>query len=91
MTAILLDNLKELAYPEPEGIEKSADKYLEKVIFDESIPFEVRMNAKYDHTILHSLNQQREQGFQQFLQLSIAFDDAMEQYKNLFPAKATTS
>ena len=89
MTAILLDNFKERAYPEPEGLEKSADNYLEKVILDESLPFEVRMNATSEHTILHSLTQQVL--LQRFLQLSIAFDDAMEQYKNLFPSKAATS
>jgi hypothetical protein len=73
-------------FPEPDEFEKSADAYLERLVNDEAASVKVRLMAMSDVARLRMLN---DNGFQAFLQVSLALDDALEQYKNQFPPKAS--
>jgi hypothetical protein len=86
MTAAMLSGLRANKYPEPDDFEKSGDDYLQKLVSDESLPVDTRLKAMADFANIHALNQF---GFQRFLQVSSALDNALEQYKNQFPPKAS--
>ncbi len=88
MVAALLSSLREHRYPEPDNFENSADGYLQRIATDEKQPMDIRLMAAGEYASLHAHNQY---GFQRFMQLSVALDNALEQYKNQFPPKASAA
>lgn len=84
-TEFLLDYLRENRYPEPDNYASSVEGYFSGVATDETQPIDLRLSAA---TVLAAFKHPVTQGqFQEFVQLSMAYEDALGQYKRLFPIK----
>jgi hypothetical protein len=76
------DYLRVNKYPEPDDFEKSAEGYLSRVISDEELPTELRLEAA---TCLAELNYLSTLGqIQKAAMLSIVYEEALENHKRSF-------
>ena len=82
----LFDYLRENGYPEPGIYEKSADAYLSAVLENETLPISVRLKAASELGSLKFLESSAQ--VQQSIRITMAYEDALEQHKRAFPAKA---
>ena len=86
LVAHIADYLRKNQYPEPGDYEKSADDYLSKVMSDETQPIEVRLKAAASLAELNFLPSQGQA--QQYMQLTMAYEEALENHKRSFTNKA---
>jgi hypothetical protein len=78
----VLDYLKKNKYPEPDDYLKSPDEYFSSVAQNDSLPIELRLKAAAE---LGSLNYPMANGqIQNSIRLSMAIEDAIENYKKTF-------
>lgn len=76
----ILDSLNENNFPNPGTHENSIDSYLNSVVENKEVPIETRLKAA---TQLGALNSFIGQGnIQNYIRISMACEDAVEQYKN---------
>lgn len=78
----VLDYLKTNKYPEPEDYLKSPDEYFSSVSQDDSVPIEVRLKAAAEIGALNYLIANGQ--IQNSIRLSMAIEDAIEDYKKTF-------
>lgn len=82
MSDFVLDYLKNNNYPEPDDYLKSPDEYFSSVAHNDSLSIELRLKAAAE---LGSLSYPMANGqIQNSIKLSMAIEDAIEQYKNSF-------
>lgn len=76
------DYLKMNGFPEPDDFERSPDDYLSRVVEDDEQPVGVRLKAAAS---LAELNVQSTLGnMQNYMRLSMAYEDALEEHKASF-------
>lgn len=78
----VLDYLKTNRYPEPDDYLKSPEEYFSSVAQSDSIPIELRLKAAAELGSLNYPIANRE--IQNSMRLSMAFEDAIENYKKTF-------
>jgi hypothetical protein len=82
MTASFLTFLKENRFPEPSSYQKSVQGYLDTVVGSESEPIETRLKAAAQIGAMSV--RPLIGGFQYTIKLGLAYEDGLEQYKELF-------
>jgi len=81
----IFDYLRESRYPEPSTYEKSAEGYLATVAESEGMPIPVRLKAASELGALKLLESSGQ--VQWGMRMSLAYEDALERYKQTFPQK----
>ncbi len=75
--------LKKHGFPEPREDEESAIGYLERVMFDEDLPAQLRMAATHEFATLNGYNTRGEIVLSR--RMATAYEDGIERYKAFFP------
>ncbi|WP_155837569.1 hypothetical protein [Herminiimonas sp. CN] len=83
LALLLSDYLRENGYPEPNIYEKSADGYFESVVDNERLPIIVRLKAASEIGAMKFLDASC--AVQKSMQISMAYEDALEEFKRSFP------
>ena len=81
----VLDYLKRNKYPEPDDYLKSPDEYFASVAGNESLSIDLRLKAASEAGSLNCLI--ADQQIQNFMRLSMAMEDAIEEYKRGFESQ----
>jgi hypothetical protein len=84
-TSHLLSYLREQCYPEPGNYHPDADGYFNDIVENSNLPCEQRVKAASELVALQTLRRLGHYG--QALKLAIAYEDAIQQYKELFNAQ----
>jgi hypothetical protein len=69
-------------FPEPEDYERSPDGYFSKIVEDENQPVDIRLKAAASLAELNYIASQSQ--MQNYLRLSMAYEDAIEDHKRSF-------
>jgi len=80
----LFDYLRENGYPDPGTYERSADAYLSAVLENEKLSISVRLEVASELGSLRFLKSSAQ--VQQSIQITMAYEDALQQHKRAFPA-----
>jgi hypothetical protein len=83
LALLLSDYLRENGYPEPNIYEKSADGYFESVVDNEQLPITIRLKAASEISVMKFLDASC--AVQKSMQISMAYEDALEEFKRSFP------
>ena len=84
ITSHLLSYLRKQRYPEPDDYLRDADSYFNGIVENSNLPCDQRVKAASEWSALQTLRGYGHYG--QALQLHLAYEDAIEQYKELFNA-----
>lgn len=86
---LLQDYLRSRNFPEPEEHQRSIESFLEGLATNEAQPFSIRVSAAAELAVL---NYPTSQGrFQEGLQVTMAYEDALIAYKRSFPPNAAAA